>query len=70
MNSKEDWYKLIRESPQDKVLQLAFADWLEEHDELLLARAWRWLEKRGYYPSRAPSSVIKRKDLYNSFDWW
>src|SRR5262245_40811696 len=37
MNSEAEWTKALKESPDDKALQLAYADWLEEQGEQVRA---------------------------------
>lgn len=48
---KMDWDKLLRDSPDDTLLRLAYADWLEEHGEDDKARAHREVVRRGWKPA-------------------
>ena len=67
----EDWLKLINKGPKDPVRKLAFADWLEEHNEPFLAEAWRWIVREGKSPLRQASAFLAGHPPFpsNSYDW-
>lgn len=66
--TREKWEALIYKSPQDRTLQLAYADWLEEQDSSKLAAAWRWVVEEGLYPHEGRPALLR--DQLISYEWW
>lgn len=48
MNTRESLLRACEENPGETFL--VFADWLEEHGEELLAKAYRWCGENNKYP--------------------
>ena len=44
----------VYNNPQDHYLKQVYADWLEEHDRLEEAEAWRLIAKEGWCPDDKP----------------
>ena len=43
-------FAAVLASPRDPLPKLVFADWLDEHDEPVLAHAFRWCAAHGRHP--------------------
>ncbi len=48
--TRDDFEKLLDETPDDWDLRLVYSDWLEEHGDELLACAQRWLVRHKKHP--------------------
>jgi uncharacterized protein (TIGR02996 family) len=65
MNLRDAFLEDVLARPEDPVVKLVFADWLEENGRPDLAHAYRWMARRGYRPGQRLRPLARKP-----WAWW